>query len=118
MLDDEEEDTCPVLFLAPGAITDLYIARKKKIMSYIKSLDIPKAKKYMLMGYLGYKNTSGGKDVMEYINGLDLSRAEEYMLYGLSGYNASGGKKEVWNYINNLNMDRENKQKLWKACGF
>lgn len=93
-------------------------SRKKKIMSYIKSLDIPKAKKYMLMGYLGYKNTSGGKDVMEYINGLDLSRAEEYMLYGLSGYNASGGKKEVWNYINNLNMDRENKQKLWKACGF
>ena len=93
-------------------------SRQKKIMSYINSLDIPKAKKYMLMGYLGYKNTSGGKDVMEYINGLDLSRAEKYMLYGLSGYDASGGKKEVWNYINHLNMDREDKQKLWKACGF
>lgn len=93
-------------------------SRKKKIMSYINSLDIPKAKKYMLMGYLGYKNTSGGKDVMEYINGLDLSRTEKYMLYGLSGYDASGGKKEVWNYINHLNMDREDKQKLWKACGF
>ena len=93
-------------------------SRKKKIMSYINSLDIPKAKKYMLMGYLGYKNTSGGKDVMEYIKGLDLSRTEKYMLYGLSGYDASGGKKEVWNYINHLNMDREDKQKLWKACGF
>jgi hypothetical protein len=61
--------------------------RLAKIEAYIESLRLKAAQKYMIMGYLGYKNKNGEDKVRAYIDGLSkLSKAERETLMGYAGY--------------------------------
>lgn len=62
--------------------------RKAKIQSYINSLRLTAAQKYMIMGYLGYSNTMGETQVKSYINRLMLTSDEKKQLLQYSGYAA------------------------------
>lgn len=62
--------------------------RKAKIQSYINSLRLTAAQKYMIMGYLGYSNTMGETQVKSYINRLPLTSDEKKQLLQYSGYAA------------------------------
>ena len=53
---------------------------------YIESLNISSAEKYMILGYLGYKNQKGEQKVISYINGLKLSKEEKAALLEYSEY--------------------------------
>lgn len=61
-------------------------SKKKKIEKYIQSLNITAAQKYMIMGYLGYKNTNGEASVKSYIGKLNLTKEEKAELLKYSGY--------------------------------
>jgi hypothetical protein len=61
-------------------------SRKSKIVKYIESLPLSAAQKYMIMGYLGYKNIKGEEKVKKSINGLKLSTAEKELLFKHCGY--------------------------------
>ena len=60
--------------------------RKTKIQSYVNSLQLKAVEKYMIMGYLGYKNTKGEIQVKAYINRLSLTKTEKAKLLEYSGY--------------------------------
>jgi hypothetical protein len=61
--------------------------RLAKIEAYIESLRLKAAQKYMIMGYLGYKNKNGEDKVRAYIDGLSkMSPAEKEKLMELAGY--------------------------------
>ena len=60
--------------------------RKVKIQSYVNSLQLKAVEKYMIMGYLGYKNTKGEIQVKAYINRLSLTKTEKAKLLEYSGY--------------------------------
>ena len=60
--------------------------RKAKIQSYVNSLQLKAVEKYMVMGYLGYKNTKGEIQVKAYINRLSLTKTEKAKLLEYSGY--------------------------------
>lgn len=60
--------------------------RKSKIQSYVNSLQLKAVEKYMIMGYLGYKNTKGEIQVKAYINRLSLTKTEKAKLLEYSGY--------------------------------
>lgn len=62
--------------------------RKAKVQSYINSLKLTAAQKYMIMGYLGYTNTKGEAQVKAYINRLKLTKSEKKKLLKYSGYSA------------------------------
>lgn len=62
--------------------------RKVKVQSYINSLKLTAAQKYMIMGYLGYTNTKGEAQVKAYINRLKLTKSEKKKLLKYSGYSA------------------------------
>lgn len=62
--------------------------RKAKVQSYINSLKLTAAQKYMIMGYLGYTNTKGEAQVKAYINRLKLTTSEKKKLLKYSGYSA------------------------------
>lgn len=61
-------------------------SRKKKIQEYVNSLDLKAVEKYMIMGYLGYKNVKGEAQVKAYINKLKLTKSEREKLIAYSGY--------------------------------
>jgi len=61
-------------------------SRKEKIIKYIESLRLSAAQKYMILGYLGYKNTKGEEKVRKYISGLKISNEEKELLLKYSGY--------------------------------
>lgn len=61
-------------------------SRKRKIQAYINSLSLKAAEKYMIMGYLGYKNINGEAQVKAYINTLNLTKQEKIRLLEYSGY--------------------------------
>lgn len=63
-------------------------SRKRKIQAYINSLSLKAAEKYMIMGYLGYKNINGEAHVKAYINTLSLTKQEKSRLLEYSGYAA------------------------------
>jgi hypothetical protein len=61
--------------------------RLVKIEAYVESLKLKAAQKYMVMGYLGYKNKNGEDKVRAYISGLPkLSKAEKEKLMEYAGY--------------------------------
>ena len=62
-------------------------SKKKKIEKYIQSLNLTAVQKYMIMGYLGYKNTNGEASVKSYIGKLNLTKEEKAELLKYSGYN-------------------------------
>ena len=61
-------------------------SRKKKVQEYVNSLDLKAVEKYMIMGYLGYKNVKGEAQVKSYINKLRLTKSEKEKLIEYSGY--------------------------------
>lgn len=61
-------------------------SRKTKVQKYVSELKLTAAQKYILMGYLGYKNTLGEFKVKSYIQSLKLSRADKKLLLQYSGY--------------------------------
>jgi len=61
-------------------------SKKIKVQQYVNSLSLTAAQKYMIMGYLGYKNTNGETQVKSYINSLNLTASEKEKLLGYSGY--------------------------------
>lgn len=61
-------------------------SRKTKVQKYVSGLKLNAAQKYILMGYLGYKNTLGEFKVKSYIQSLKLSRADKKLLLQYSGY--------------------------------
>ena len=61
-------------------------SKKAKIQKYVNSLRLTAVQKYMIMGYLGYKNANGAAQVKAYINRLNLSKEDRATLYAYSGY--------------------------------
>lgn len=61
-------------------------SKKKKIEKYIQSLNLTAVQKYMIMGYLGYKNSNGESSVKSYIAKLNLTKEEKAALLKYSGY--------------------------------
>lgn len=59
---------------------------KAKIQKYVSSLNLTATQKYMVMGYLGYKNTYGETQVKAYINTLGLDKEDREYLLEKSGY--------------------------------
>ncbi len=60
--------------------------KKTKVQKYVSSLKLSAAEKYMIMGYLGYKNIHGKEQVKAYINRLKLTKEEKEKLLEYSGY--------------------------------
>lgn len=60
--------------------------RKRKIQAYVNSLRLTAAQKYMIMGYLGFRNLKGETQVKAYINRLNLTKSEKSKLLKYSGY--------------------------------
>ena len=63
-------------------------SRKKKVQAFVNSLRLTAAQKYMIMGYLGYKNVKGEEQVKAFINRLNLTKTEKKKLLEYSGYTA------------------------------
>jgi hypothetical protein len=64
-------------------------SRLAKIEAYVESLKLKAAQKYMVMGYLGYRNKNGEDKVRAYISTLSaLSKEEKRLLLEFSGYAA------------------------------
>lgn len=61
-------------------------SKKRKVQEYISKLSLTAAEKYMIMGYLGYKNALGKQQVKSYIQRLPLSKAEKEALFSYCGY--------------------------------
>ena len=61
-------------------------SKKRKVQLYINALRLSAAQKYMVMGYLGYRNLNGENQVRLYVNRLNLSKAEKKRLLEYSGY--------------------------------
>lgn len=61
-------------------------SKKRKIQAFINRLKLTAAQKYMIMGYLGYKNSVGLNKVKVYIQSQRLSKAEKEALLEFSGY--------------------------------
>lgn len=61
-------------------------SKKNKIFGYLNKQKIPTALKYLIMGYLGYKNTQGENIVKAYLDKLGLSKEEKESLLIMAGY--------------------------------
>lgn len=62
--------------------------RKRKLQTFVNSLRLSAAEKYMVMGYLGYSNVNGESAVKAHIGKLNLSKSEKAALLKYSGYGA------------------------------
>jgi len=62
--------------------------KKRKLQTFVNSLRLSAAEKYMVMGYLGYTNVNGESAVKAHISKLNLSKSEKEKLLGYSGYGA------------------------------
>ncbi|MBQ9098848.1 MAG: hypothetical protein IJY50_05405, partial [Clostridia bacterium] len=62
--------------------------KKRKLQTFVNSLRLSAAEKYMVMGYLGYSNVNGESAVKSHISKLNLSASEKEKLLGYSGYGA------------------------------
>ena len=60
--------------------------KKRKVQTFVNSLRLTAAQKYMVMGYLGYSNVNGAAQVKSYIGRLGLSKKEQAALMKYSGY--------------------------------
>lgn len=49
-------------------------------------MNLTATQKYMLMGYLGYKNVNGERQVKTYIQSLKLTKTEKETLFEMCGY--------------------------------
>lgn len=63
--------------------------KKAKIQRVVNGLRLTAAQKYILMGFLGYKNANGENTVKSYIRSLGLSEEGQLALLEMCGYDAS-----------------------------
>ena len=63
-------------------------SKKAKVQKYVNSLSLSAAEKYIIMGYLGYRNKNGEEQVRSYINRLNLTKDEKEELLEYCGYTA------------------------------
>lgn len=61
-------------------------SKKRKVQTFVNSLRLSAAEKYMVMGYLGYSNAHGEGAVKAHIGKLNLSKSEKEKLLKYSGY--------------------------------
>ena len=60
--------------------------KKAKIQAYVNSLKLSAAEKYLIMGYLGYKNLNGERQVKAHLRALNLTSEEREQLLSYGGY--------------------------------
>ena len=63
--------------------------KKLQVMQVINKQHLTNAQKYMILGYLGYKNDAGYSSVSSEIKKLKLSKEQEATLLEYSGYNVA-----------------------------
>lgn len=63
--------------------------KKAKVQRVVNGLRLTAAQKYILMGFLGYKNANGENTVKSYIRSLGLSEEGQLALLEMCGYDAS-----------------------------
>ena len=63
--------------------------KKAKVQRVVNGLRLTAAQKYILMGFLGYKNANGENTVKSYIRSLGLSEEGQLALLEICGYDAS-----------------------------
>ena len=68
---------------AGNAITG---SKKRKVQKYVESLKLTAAEKYLIMGYLGYKNLYGKDKVTAYLNRYKLTKSEKEEILKACGY--------------------------------
>lgn len=61
-------------------------SKKAKVQKYIESLNLTAAEKYLIMGYLGYKNLYGKEKVTAYLAKYKLSYNEKTQIFKACGY--------------------------------
>lgn len=59
---------------------------KRKIEYYLDTLNLTKAQKYIIMGYLGYKSQDGEKEVKGYISRFGLTSSQQDSILEYCGY--------------------------------
>lgn len=62
--------------------------KKAKVQRLVNSLRLSAAQKYILMGFLGYKNSNGESSVTSYIRNIGISQDMQTALLEMSGYAA------------------------------
>lgn len=60
--------------------------KKAKVQRLVNSLRLSAAQKYILMGFLGYKNSNGESSVTSYIRNIGISQDMQLALFEMSGY--------------------------------
>ena len=63
--------------------------KKEKVLNYIESLNMSAAEKFIVAGFLGYRNLKGREKVEAYISKLGLTSSEKSRLLEYSGYSAA-----------------------------
>ena len=63
--------------------------KKAKVQRLVNSLRLSAAQKYILMGFLGYKNSNGESSVTSYIRNIGISQDMQTALLEMSGYEVS-----------------------------
>ena len=63
--------------------------KKAKVQRLVNSLRLSAAQKYILMGFLGYKNSNGESSVTSYIRNIGISQDMQTALFEMSGYEVS-----------------------------
>lgn len=61
-------------------------SKKKKVQAFVAKQNLTAAEKYLVMGYLGYKNAVGENKVKSYIQRLNLTKSEKETLLKYCGY--------------------------------
>lgn len=61
-------------------------SKKKKVQAFVAKQNLTAAEKYLVMGYLGYKNAVGENKVKSYIQRLNLTKLEKEALLKYCGY--------------------------------
>lgn len=60
--------------------------KKAKVQRLVNSLSLSAAQKYILMGFLGYKNSNGESSVTSYIRNIGISQDMQTAVLEMSGY--------------------------------
>lgn len=64
-------------------------SKKFKVQTYVNTLALTAAQKYMIMAYCGYANTKGREKVRAYINSLDVTKKQKEALFAMCGYSTA-----------------------------
>ena len=91
-------------------------SRKKKVISYVNSLNLSVAQKALLikMKYSSYK--SYDKQISSYINSKNLTFLEKAAILKQAGFTSYD--KQIIKYVNNLSKTKEEKAEILKKLGF